>query len=86
MWNFYGGPSGQSFEIKEVFTSKNGLTNSLANDLSKGWTSPISVGEFVVVSYGMPNDEKFNEFRKIDLDKEGKGYNSTLWLKCYDED
>lgn len=85
MNSFYGGPNGQSFEIKAVFTSKNGLTNSLANDLSKGWTSPISVGEHVVVSYGMPNDEKFNEYRKIDLDKEGKGYNSTLWRKAYDE-
>lgn len=86
MNSFYGGPNGQSFEIKEIFTSKNGLTNSLANDLSKGWTSPISVGEFVVVSYGMPNDENYNELRQIDLDKEGKGYNSTLWQKCYDEE
>lgn len=85
MQNFYGGPNGQSFEIKEIFTSKNGLTNSLANDLSKGWTSPISVDEFVIVSYGMPNDEKFDDYRNIDILKEGKGYNSTLWQKCYDE-
>lgn len=86
MNSFYGGLNGQSFEIKEIFTSKNGLTNSLVNDLSKGWTSPISVGEFVVVSYGMPNDENYNELRKIDLDAEAKGYNSTLWRKEYDEE
>lgn len=86
MTGFYGGPNGQSFDIKEIFTSKNGLTDSLASDLAKGWTSPIAVGEFVIISYGMPNDENYNELRKIDLDKEGKGYNSTLWRKRYDEE
>lgn len=81
MTGFYGGPNGQSFEIKEIFTSK----YQMDKDLSKGWTSPISVGEFVVVSYGMPNDTNYEIYRGEDLKYYNKSYNSTLWQKIYDE-
>ena len=85
MNSFYGGPAGKSFAIKQVFTSKNGLTNSLAQDLALGWFSLIGVGDYVVVSYGLPSEENYEIFKKIDLDAEGVSYNSTLWEKCYDE-
>lgn len=82
---FYGGPNGQSFYIKAIFTSKNGIADSLRYDLSLGWTSPISENEFVVVSYGLPSDNNYDIYKQIDIDAEGKVYNSTLWQKCYDE-
>lgn len=84
--SFYGGPNGQSFYIKKIFTNKNGLRQeSLVNDLARGWTSPVSVGEFVMVSYGLPGDNKYEDYKKVDLDAEGKAYNATLWQKTYDE-
>lgn len=85
MNSFYGGPAGKSFAIKKIFTSKNGLTDSLTRDLALGWVSLINVGDFVVVSYGLPSDDNYEIFKKIDLDAEGVSYNSTLWQKCYDE-
>lgn len=87
MQSFYGGPNGQSFEIKQVFSSYYGLnTNSAQNDLNKGWASPISVGEFVMISYGKPTDPDYLDNQKQDLEKgEKKNLNSTLWQKVYDE-
>lgn len=85
MNSFYGGSPGESFTIKRIFTSKNGAENSLASDLKLGWASKIVVGDFVVVSYGMPNDENYDSYRQIDLDAEGATYNSTLWRKEYNE-
>lgn len=82
---FYGGMPGQSFYIKAIFTSKNGIANSIKHDLSLGWTSPISENEFVIVSYGLPSDPNYDIYKQIDIDAEGKVYNSTLWQKCYDE-
>lgn len=34
----------------------------------------------------MPNDENYNKYRQRDLDASGKSYNSTLWIKVYDEE
>lgn len=81
MESFYGGLNGQSFSIKEKFTSK----YQMDKDLSKGWTSPISVGEFVVVSYGLPSDPSYDDYKNEDLRYFNKSYNSTLWQKKYDE-
>lgn len=85
MQSFYGGPAGQSFEIKRVFESYYGPDGAQV-DLDKGWASPISVGEFVMVSYGLPSDEKYSTRQDYDL-KAGnkKNLNSTLWQKVYDE-
>lgn len=85
MNSFYGGPNGRSFYIKEIFTSYHGSTNSIDSDLERGWTSPIGIGDFVVISYGIPGDENFDKYRQIDLDYEQKSYNSTLWQKLYNE-
>lgn len=82
---FYGGPNGQSFYIKAIFSSKNGIADSIRYDLSLGWTSPIGEGEFVVVAYGLPGDSTYEIYKQIDMDAEGKNFNSTLWQKCYDE-
>ena len=85
MQSFYGGPAGQSFEIKQVFSSFYGPNGAQA-DLVKGWASPISVGEFVMISYGKPTDPGYLENQKQDLEKgEKKNLNSTLWQKIYDE-
>lgn len=85
MQSFYGGPAGQSFEIKQVFSSFYGPNGAQA-DLVKGWASPISVGEFVMISYGKPTDPDYLENQKQDLEKgEKKNLNSTLWQKVYDE-
>lgn len=85
MQSFYGGPAGQSFEIKQVFSSFYG-PNGAQVDLVKGWASPISVGEFVMVSYGKPTDPDYLENQKQDLERgEKKNLNSTLWQKVYNE-
>lgn len=81
MESFYGGLNGQSFSIKEKFTSK----YQMDKDLSKGWTSPISVGEFVIVSYGLPSDPSYDDYKNEDLRYFNKSYNSTLWQKKYNE-
>lgn len=86
MESYFGGRPGQPFEIKQVFTSYHGSTNSIDADLSKGWTSPIQVGEFVCVSYGEPGTDEYNTYRNIDLQStEGKAHNWTLWRKAYDD-
>lgn len=90
MNSFYGGLQGQSFEIKEIFKSRygtptNGIVDSMEADLSKGWTSPITVGEFVIISYGLPSDQNYDIYRMRDVNVDGKTYNSTLWQKIYNE-
>jgi hypothetical protein len=50
---------------------------------NNAWSSAIQVGEFAVVSYGMPSDSEYNTYRQADIDKYGISYNSTLWQKVY---
>ena len=85
MINFYGGPSGKSFEISWIFDTKTGAGNSMENDINMGWKSPISVGSYVVISYGEPVTENYLTLRDQDITNDGKNYNSTLWVKVYDE-
>lgn len=85
MQSFYGGPAGQSFEIKKIFESYYGPDGAQV-DLDKGWASPISVGEFVMVSYGLPSDATYMTRMNYDLKAGNKqNLNSTLWQKVYDE-
>lgn len=85
MQSFYGGPAGQSFEIKKIFESYYGPDGAQV-DLDKGWASPISVGEFVMVSYGLPSDTTYMTRMNYDLKAGNKqNLNSTLWQKVYDE-
>ena len=85
MYSFYGGPNGQSFTITKIFSSKNGSSDSLVYDLSLMWSSLITVGSFVVVSYGKPDDSNYEMYKNIDLQAEGKVYNGTFWRKEYYE-
>lgn len=89
MDSFYGGPNGQSFYVKKIFTSKYPETDvdSMTYDLALKWQSPISVGEFVVISYGLPNDSRYETLRDKDLNSvEKKTFNSTLWQKVFNKD
>lgn len=80
--SFYGGRKGQDFYVKEIFPNK----VALDEDLNKRWVSPISVGEFVVISYGLTNDPDYNFKKDVDLNTYGRSYNSTLWVKEYTDD
>lgn len=83
MDSFYGGRKGQDFAIKLIFDNK----VALENDLKQRWQSPVGVGDYVLVSYGLVSDgEKYSKKIQPDLDKWGKSYNSTLWQKVYLED
>lgn len=85
MQSFYGGPAGQSFEIKQVFSSYYG-PNGAQEDLTKGWASSISVGEFIMISYGKTGDTEYWTNYNYDIDSgDKKNLNSTLWQKAYDE-
>lgn len=90
MNSFYGGPAGQSFEIKAIFPTYYGA-DGLLGDINKGWKSSIAVGEYVMISYGEPSSDKFIANRDSDLayaasaNDPQKSYNSTLWRKGYDE-
>lgn len=86
MTSFYGGPAGRDFSISKIFTTRYGASDSLQSDILLGWTSPVGVGEFVVVAYGLPGDPNYETLRDIDLNVDARSYNFTLWLKCYDED
>lgn len=56
MFNFYGGPSGQSFTIRHIFSCRySAHPNSMESDINKAWQSEIPVGSFVMISYGSPD-------------------------------
>lgn len=81
MDNFYGGPKGQDFSIKKIFNTK----AELDADINKGWSSNITVSDYVIISYGLPNDPNYDTYKDQDLAAYGKTYNSTLWQKSYNE-
>lgn len=90
MLNFYSGPSGRSFTISWIFATRYGSGNSMTADIGMGWKSPIPVGSYVVISYGLPSDTQYDNYLKVDLtqaptDELKRSYNSTLWQKVYDE-
>ncbi|MCM1217881.1 MAG: hypothetical protein NC548_25615 [Lachnospiraceae bacterium] len=60
--SFYGGPSGKSFEISWIFSTRYGSGNSMQSDINMGWKSPISIGSFVVISYGEPNTSDYDYY------------------------
>ncbi len=91
MLNFYGGPSGQSFSIAWIFATRYGSGNSMAADISMGWKSPIPVGSYVIISYGLPSNLTYEDYLNVDLtqaptEDTKRSYNSTLWQKVYNEE
>ncbi|MCM1324346.1 MAG: hypothetical protein NC218_09295 [Acetobacter sp.] len=89
MDSFYGGRKGQDFAITPADKQNNKLAFenkvALEDDLKQRWQSPIGVGDYVLVSYGMASDEGYSEKLQKDLDKYKRSYNSTLWEKIYTE-
>ena len=80
--SFFGGRKGQDFYIKQIFNTK----LDMDSDLASRWASPISIGEYVLISYGLPSDPNYETYRTIDLQEYGQLFNSTLWQKIYTDE
>lgn len=84
-YSFYGGQQGKSFLISAIFENK----SELKADLNKRWSSSIGQGEFVIISYGLPDtavDDSYNANATNDINIYGRTYNTTLWQKIYLEE
>lgn len=81
MKSFYGGPSGQSFEIAKIFNSK----TEMFADLQQRWVSDVGVGAYVFISYGAPGSTEYNDNKTADDVSYKRVYNATLWQKIYIE-
>ena len=57
MINFYGGPKGENYVVSHTF----GNTQELLKDLELGGASPVDLNEIVMISYGLPGSEKYEE-------------------------
>lgn len=74
MLSFYGGPAGKDFTIAKIFPNK----TAMDADTALGNDSPIYAGDYVLISYGDPNQPEFAE----NLTADGNiSYNATLWKK-----
>ena len=74
MLSFYGGPTGKDFTIAKIFPNK----TAMDADIALGNNSPIYAGDYVLISYGDPNQPEFAENLTVDGDI---SYNATLWKK-----
>lgn len=74
MLSFYGGPAGKDFTIAKIFPNK----TAMDADIALGNDSPIYAGDYVLISYGDPNQPEFAENLTVDGDI---SYNATLWKK-----
>lgn len=74
MLSFYGGPAGKDFTIARVFPNK----AAMDADVALGNDSAIYAGDYVLISYGDPNQPEFAENLTADGDT---SYNATLWKK-----
>lgn len=77
--SFYGHQKGRDFVISSIFAN----TQDLEADLRRSWTSPVNVGEYVMISYGEMNSPEYRANKEIDRTAKGKNYNATLWRKDY---
>lgn len=78
MLSFYGGPAGKDFTIAKIFPNK----AAMDADVALGNDSPIYTGDYVLISYGDPNQPKFEENLAADGDT---SYNATLWKKEWND-
>lgn len=74
MLSFYGGPAGKDFTIAKVFPNK----AAMDADVTLGNDSTIYAGDYVLISYGDPNQPEFAANLTADSDT---SYNATLWKK-----
>ena len=74
MLSFYGGPAGKDFTITKIFPNK----TAMDADIALGNNSPIYAGDYVLISYGDPNQPEFAENLTVDGNI---SYNATLWKK-----
>ena len=74
MLSFYGGPAGKDFTIAKIFPNK----TAMDADIALGNDSPIYTGDYVLISYGDPNQPEFAENLTAD---DNISYNATLWKK-----
>ena len=72
--SFYGGPAGKDFTITKIFPNK----VAMDADIALGNDSSIYAGDYVLISYGDPNQPEFAENLTADGDI---SYNATLWKK-----
>ena len=78
MLSFYGGPAGKDFTITKIFPNK----TAMDADIALGNNSPIYAGDYVLISYGDPNQPEFAENLTVDGDI---SYNATLWKKEWND-
>ena len=79
--NFYGGQPGRSFRIEHIFDTVKlevGHINSLTYDLTNV-NSDITLGSYVLVSYGQVESERYQECLATD----NFNYNGSIWIKDY---
>lgn len=78
MLSFYGGPAGKDFTIAKIFPNK----AAMDADVALGNDSPIYTGDYVLISYGDPNQSEF----AVNLAADGDtSYNATLWKKEWND-
>lgn len=83
-YSFYGGQQGKSFEIATIFHNK----VEMMQDLMQRYSSNISIGDYVFISYGAQNEQGPSYTNNADIDAKAFGYtyNATLWQKIYTEE
>lgn len=78
MLSFYGGPAGKDFTIAKIFPNK----AAMDADVALGNDSSIYAGDYVLISYGDPNQLEF----AVNLAADGDtSYNATLWEKEWND-
>lgn len=82
-YSFYGGQQGKNFEIAAIFKNK----IEMMQDLMKRFQSSIAIGDLVLISYGLPNQDSpaYRDNVNLDVGTYGHTYNATLWQKIYTE-
>lgn len=79
MLSFYGGRSGQSFSIKQIFSN---YTEMLA-DLDLTLNSSIEVDEYVVIFYGEPGTSDYEKNLTTDKNQGYNNKNASFWQKVF---
>lgn len=78
MSGFYGGQPGKSFEIKKKFANKAALVADVSDT-----SSPVEIGDFVVINYGIYGSVEFQNNKAADG---ATSYDSTIWQKVINFD